>query len=113
MDSRTELVKMFFEAFSNVDRNDFVENVLAPDFTFSAPPDPLLNREEFFEKCWPHGGDLQHVEYIRLFEHDNEVFVTHQFIQPDGTKTQNTDILTFKEEKIICLEAYFGWKISS
>lgn len=48
MSNRAELIKEFLTAFSKVDRNSFVENLLAPDFTFSASPDPLLNRDEFF-----------------------------------------------------------------
>lgn len=112
MSNRTELIKEFLTAFSKVDRNDFVENLLAPNFTFSAPSDPLLNRDEFFEQCWPHGGNLKEIEYVRLIENADEVILTHNFVKPDGTKACNTDIITFEGDKITRLEVYFGWEIS-
>ncbi len=111
MSSRPELVKQFYEAFSKVDRNEFVENILAHNFTFSAPPDPSLNRDAFFERCWPNGVNLRGISYIRLIEHDDEIILTHEYTKPDGVKSCNTDILTFRGDKIIRLEVFFGWDI--
>lgn len=113
MSNRPELVKQFYEAFSKVDRNDFVENLLAPNFTFSAPPDPFLDRDGFFKKCWPQGNNLKDIKYVRVLEHGDEVIVTHEFTKPDGIKGRNTDIITFTDDKITRLEAYFGWDIKS
>src|SRR5206468_3184931 len=108
-----ELIKHFYDAFSNIDRNDFIENLLAPNFTFSAPPDPLLNRSKFFEKCWPQGHNLKDIEYVRIIESADEVVITHKYIKPDGAKGCNTDIFTFSGDKIIRLEVYFGWDIKN
>jgi hypothetical protein len=113
MSNRPELIKQFYDAFSNVDRNDFVENLIAHNFTFSAPPDPLLNRSEFFEICWPQGHNLKDIEYVRIIESADEVVITHEYIKPDGAKGCNTDIFTFSGDKIIRLEVYFGWDIKS
>ena len=113
MSTRPELIKQLYDAFSNVDRNNFVENLLAPNFTFSAPPDPFLDRDGFFEKCWPAGHNLKNIKYVRILEHANEVVVTHEFIKPDGIRGCNTDIITFADDKITRLEVYFGWDIKS
>ena len=112
MSNRTELVKQFYEAFAKVDRNEFVETILAADFTFSAPPDPLLDRDGFFEKCWPHGVNLKDIHYTRLIEHGDEVILTHEYRKPNGIKACNTDIFTFREDKIVRLEVFFGWDIA-
>jgi ketosteroid isomerase-like protein len=109
---RTELVKNFYIAFSGADRN-FVENLLAPSFTFSAPPDPHLDRKGFFERCWPGAGSLHNFEFIRLIEDGDEVVVTYEFVKPDGTKGRNTEVITFDEDKITRSEVYFGWDIKS
>ena len=106
---RKELVKRFYKAFSKQADREFVENLLAPSFTFSAPPDPWLNREGFFKVCWPEGHNLKDIKYVRLLEHGDEVIVTHEFTKPDGTTGRNTDIVTFAKDKIISLEVYFGW----
>jgi len=113
MSNRSELIKQFYEAFSKVDRNDFVENLLDLNFTFSAPPDPLLNRDEFFKKCWPRGNNLKDIKYVRIIESGEEVVITHKYIKPDGAKGCNTDIFTFDGDKITRLEVYFGWDIST
>lgn len=109
MGKRPRLVQKFYEAFSEVDRNDFVENLLSPSFTFSAPPHPFLDRDEFFKKCWPQGGNLKDIKYIRLIEIGDEVVVTHEYTKPDGAIGRNTDIVTFAGDKIMRLEVYFGW----
>jgi len=111
MSNRPKVVKQFYTAFSNGERNDFVENLLAPNFTFSAPPDPFLDRDGFFEICWPAGHNLKDITYIRILEHGNEVVVTHEFTKPDGIRACNTDIITFDGDTMIRLEVYFGWDI--
>lgn len=113
MSNQINVVKRFYEAFSKVERNEFIENIIAPDFTFSAPPDPLLDRNGFFERCWPNGGNLKENRYVRLIEHDDEVIVTHEYLKPDGIRGCNTDIFTFMDDKIIRLEVYFGWDIKT
>jgi ketosteroid isomerase-like protein len=112
MSKHTELVKKFFLAFSKADRN-FVESLVADDFTFSAPPDPLLDREGFFRVCWPGVGNLSGFEFIRLIENGNEVVVTYEFNKPDGSKARNTEVLTFDGDKISRTEVYFGWDIKA
>jgi hypothetical protein len=112
MNNRVELVKEFLAAFSKAEHSDFIENLLAPNFTFSAPPDPLLNRDEFFEKCWPNGINLKELKYIRLVEVGDEVILTHDFLNPSGLTQRNTDIFTFEGNRMVRLEAYFGWETS-
>ena len=112
MINKSELVKQFFEAFSNQADLDFVEKLLATNFTFSAPPDPLLDREGFFNICWPQGHNLKELTYVRILECGNEVIVTHEYTKPDGVRGCNTDIVTFAGDKITRLEAYFGWDIT-
>jgi ketosteroid isomerase-like protein len=45
----TTLVLGSYKAFAKADR-EFLETNLADDFTFSAPPDPLITRAEYFER---------------------------------------------------------------
>jgi hypothetical protein len=113
MSNRPGLVKQFYEAFSKADRGEFVETLLAPNFTFSAPPDPFLDRDGFFKICWPEGSNLKDIEYVRVIEHGDEVIVTHEYVKPDGVRGRNTDIITFAGDKVIRLEVYFGWDIKS
>lgn len=108
MTSRIALAKEYYSAFAKGDR-DFIEEHLAEDFTFSAPPDPLLDRAGYFERCWPGAGKGGEIEFIRLIESGDEVVVTYETTQADGSKGVNTEILTFDSDTLRRAEVYFGW----
>jgi ketosteroid isomerase-like protein len=52
---RRQIAGESYLAFAAGDR-DFVEEHLSEDFTFSSPPDPMLDRVGYFERCWPGAG---------------------------------------------------------
>jgi ketosteroid isomerase-like protein len=110
MNHRIQTIKEFYEAFATGDRS-FIEEHLTDDFTFSAPPDPLLDRAGYFTRCWPGAGKGQTFEFIRLIEAGDEVIVTYESKHPDGTKGRNTEILTFEGDKVSKAEVYFGWNV--
>ncbi|HEY2003739.1 MAG TPA: nuclear transport factor 2 family protein [Candidatus Saccharimonadia bacterium] len=110
MSRHAQLAKDFYLAFAKADR-DFVDNLLAPDFTFSAPPDPLLDRNGFFERCWPGAGSRSTFNFVRLIEHSDEVVVTYEATKLDGTAGRNTEVLTFDGDKVCRSEVYFGWDV--
>lgn len=110
MSHRIQITKEFYRAFATGDRN-FVEAHLANGFTFSAPPDPLLDRAGYFACCWPGAGKGQTFNFIRLIESGDEVVVTYESKHPNGTKGRNTEILTFAGDKVAKAEVYFGWNV--
>ncbi len=99
-----------YRAFAAGDR-DPVEELLADDFSFSSPPDPLLDRAGYFERCWPGAGSLTEFDFVRLVESGDEVVVTYEATRTDGTRFRNTEVLTFAGEKISRAEVYFGWDL--
>ena len=112
MSNHIELAKKFYKAFSEADR-EFVEKLLASDFTLSAPSAPFLNRNDFFERAWPGAaGHVKH-DFVRLIEQGNEVVVTYKETMPDGTKRCNTEVLTFAGDKIRRAEIYYGWNVKT
>ncbi len=110
MSDRIQSVKNFYKAFASGDR-DFVEKILAKDFTFSSPPDPHLDKEGFFERCWPGAGKGQSFEFVRLVESGNEIIVTYESAQ-NGKKGRNTEVLTFDGDQVSRTEVYFGWNVA-
>jgi ketosteroid isomerase-like protein len=73
---RPAVARAMYEAFAAGDR-DAVEAILAEDFTFSSPPDPLLDRAGYFERCWPNAGNRTVFAFPRLIEAGDEVVVTY------------------------------------
>ena len=108
MSSRIQIAKEYYSAFAKGDRQFFEEH-LADNFTFSAPPDPHLDRAGYFERCWPGAGKGGVIEFIRLIESGDEVVITYEAGRPNGSKSVNTEILTFDSDKLRRAEVYFGW----
>ena len=88
-----------------------MEQLLAPGYAFYSPPDPGLDREGYFERCWPHSGNGKRFDFVRLIEHGDEVVVTYEATRTDGSRFRNTEVLAFDGEKIAKTEVYFGWDL--
>lgn len=108
---RTQIAREIYEAFAAGDR-DVIERHFADDFEFSAPPDPKLDRDDYFERCWPHAGGGQSFEFVRLEEISGDaVLITYERQRPDGKRGRNTEVLTFREDQVIRAEVYWGWDL--
>ena len=110
MPNRTELAKSTYRAYETRDR-DLIESLVAADFTFSAPPDPKLDRAGYFERCWPNSGHIEGYDFVRLVENGDEVIVTYEATRDDGTRFRNTEVLTFRDGQMVRAEVYFGWDL--
>jgi len=108
-EDRRQIALASYQAFAAGDRS-FFEERLSEAFRFSAPPDPHLDRDGWFERCWPGAGAGQTFEIIRSVEAGDEVIVTYRLRRPDGTGGFNTEVLTFDgDDRIARTEVYFGW----
>jgi ketosteroid isomerase-like protein len=107
---RLQLVCDVYGAYESGDR-DLVEQRLSDDFVFSAPPDVGIDRETYFERCWPASETTESFEYERLVEANGEVVVTYEATRTDGGRFRNTEIFGFDGDKISRVEVYFGWDV--
>jgi ketosteroid isomerase-like protein len=111
MSDRKQIVRDSYAAFAAGDRN-FFERRLSADFLFSAPPDPKLDRNGYFERCWPGAGRGQEFDFVRLIESGDEVVVTYESDVSGGGTGRNTEVITFDDEdRITRTEVYFGWNV--
>ena len=107
---RVKLAQDFYRAFAAADR-DRIEALLADDFTFHSPPDPLLDRDGYFERCWPNSGQIESFDFLRLVESGDEVIVTYESTRTDGSRFRNTEVLSFAGDRVVEAEVYFGWEL--
>ena len=107
---RKQLARQSYLAFAAGERGFFDEH-LSDDFRFSSPPDPELDRDGYFERCWPGAGRGQEFEFVRVVESGEEVIVTYEMTKPDGSRARNTEVLTFAGDRIRRVEVYFGWDL--
>jgi ketosteroid isomerase-like protein len=99
-----------YRAYESGDRS-LAEHCLSEDFTFSSPADVGIDRERYFERCWPNAELIRGFEFKRLVENGDEVIVTYEATRTDGTRFRNTEILMFDAGKICQVEVYFGWDL--
>jgi ketosteroid isomerase-like protein len=102
-----DVVRRVFAAYETGDRQ-VVEAVLADDFTFSSPPDPHLDRAEYFERCWPNNESIERFTFRTVLEGDGEVFVTYELEKADGSRGRNTEYFVVDGHKIRKCDVYFG-----
>jgi ketosteroid isomerase-like protein len=107
---RVQIARESYGAYVSGDR-DVLERLLADDFTFFSPPDPGLDRAEYFERCWPNAELIAGFEFERLVESGDEVIVTYDATRTNGSRFRNTEVLAFDGDKICRAEVYFGWNL--
>jgi ketosteroid isomerase-like protein len=107
---RLQLARDCYRAYETGDRR-VVEELLADDFTFYSPADVGIDRATYFERCWPNAELIEAFEFERLLGAGDEVFVTYEATRTDGSRFRNTEVLTFRGDKMCRAEVYFGWDI--
>jgi ketosteroid isomerase-like protein len=108
--NRLQLARAAYGAYESGDRSA-IEALLTDDFTFYSPPDPGIDRPQYFERCWPNSKLIESYEFKRLIESGDEVVVTYESTKTDGNRFRNTEVLTFEGDKIRRVEVYFGWDL--
>ncbi len=108
---RLRIVREMYGAYESGDRS-ILESHLSDDFRFYSPADVGIDLRRYFERCWPNADMIATIEFKRLIEAGNEVIVTYETTKTDGNRFQNTEILTFADDKICAAEVYFGWDLT-
>jgi ketosteroid isomerase-like protein len=104
------LARAAYRAYESGDRTA-IERLLSDRFTFSSPADVEIDRERYFERCWPNAPLISGYEFVRMIESGDEVVVTYDCTRTDGTRFRNTEVLTFTGAQISRVEVYFGWNL--
>ena len=107
---RLQTARDCYRAYEVGDRS-LIDRHLSADFTFYSPLDVGIDRERYFERCWPNASRLGGFEFKRLVESGDNVFVTYEGTRPDGKRFRNTEVMTFDRDQVCQVEVYFGWDL--
>ena len=108
--NRLQLARRAYGAYQSGDRS-VLEELLTEEFSFYSPADVGIDRDTYFERCWPNAGLIEAFDFKRLVEAGDEVIVTYESTKTDGRRLRNTEVLTFAGDKISKTEVYFGWDV--
>jgi hypothetical protein len=61
-----------------------LEALIAEDFHFTSPLDNRLDRETYFERCWPNSERIRACTFKHLIAIGETVFVTYEGEASDG-----------------------------
>ena len=106
-DNVSNLARRYFGAYENKDRR-FVEDLLSEGFTLSSPLDAHIDKETYFERCWPNSSKIRSLKIEKLFAAGSEVFVRYKSELFDGATFRNTELLSFEGNKLAAVDVYFG-----
>ena len=106
--AKEKVVKAYYSGF--VSHNwDSVASQFADGFTFTSPNnDDHISVEKFKEKCWPTNSFFKKVNYIKIAEKGNDVFLLVEIITTDNKVVHNVDVFNFSAAKIKSIETFFG-----
>ncbi len=107
---RKQVVRDSYRAYETGDR-DLIERCLSDELTFYSPPDPGIDRHQYFERCWPNAGNSGSYEITRMIEEGDEIVATYEATRGDGSRFRNTEVFTFDGDRIRTVEVYFGWDL--
>ncbi len=103
----SEVIRQCFHAYEIKDRS-ILERLLSDEFTFSSPEDDRINKETYFERCWPFAELVKTITLEKIFVEENEAFVRYECIMNDGKSFRNTEFFTAENGKIKSVDVYFG-----
>ena len=88
-----------------------IEALIADDFHFTSPIDNALDRDTYFELCWPNSKMLTGFEYIYQNEEGNRAFIVYEARTNTGTSFRNGEVYTVRNGQLVATEVYFGWDL--
>ena len=100
-------IRKLFQAYVADDRAA-AEALIAPGFTFTSPYDDRLDREAYFQKCWPNGGKIDEISIESLLVEGDAAYVTYKASAPGGRTFRNVEFFTFDEGRVATVDVYFG-----
>jgi ketosteroid isomerase-like protein len=102
-----DLIGRYFAAYESKDRAA-LEALVADDFHFTSPRDDHINRQTYFERCWPFSETVRAFRIEKLFAPRDEAFVRYRCEPDSGPAFRNTEFFRFANDRVIEVEVYFG-----
>ncbi|MBP0579429.1 nuclear transport factor 2 family protein [Labrys sp. LIt4] len=103
------VVRKVYKAYVDGNRAA-IEPLIAPDFHFSSPRDNRLDRDTYFQRCWPNSQAITGFDFVHLLADGDRVFVTYEGRGNQGG-FRNTEVLTVRGGQVVEAEVYFGWSL--
>ncbi|HUO91111.1 MAG TPA: nuclear transport factor 2 family protein [Rhizomicrobium sp.] len=102
-----EFARRYYRAFEVRDRG-FFEAHMDDDFTFTSPYDDHIDREAYFERCWPNGERVRRFHFDAIAVNGDTAFVLYRCEMKGGDVFRNAEMLTFERNRLKSVDVFFG-----
>ncbi|WP_328475451.1 nuclear transport factor 2 family protein [Actinoplanes sp. NBC_00393] len=111
--ANSDVVRTAFDAYLRGDEAT-ARPLYADEFTFTSPQDDHIDREAFFDRCFPTASRVkrQEIRYLLDLDEDN-VFVLYEYELAAGGRFHNTEVITVRHGRITETQVFFGGPPSS
>ena len=108
-DDRLALIRRYYQAYEDDDR-PAIEQLLHPGFTFTSPSpeDNRIDRDTYFERCWPPHERIEYFALLDVCADDHGALVRYRAGELAGPGFANVEHFEFKDDQIVHIEVYFG-----
>ena len=104
---KEKVVRAYYSGFEKHDWNA-VNSQFAKGFTFTTPLDDHISVEKYKEDCWGTNKFFKKVNYIKMVETGNDLFLLVEINTTDNKTVRNVDVFSFSAGKIKSIEVFFG-----
>jgi ketosteroid isomerase-like protein len=109
-DNNLQIACACYQAYVDKDR-PAIEALIADDFHFTSPLDNRLDRETYFDRCWPNSRTIGGFDFVHLATDGDCVFITYEAESTTGKRFRNTEVMTIRNGKVREVEVFFGWNV--
>jgi hypothetical protein len=88
-----------------------IERLIAADYRFTSPIDNALDRESYFEICWPNSKALTGFDCIHQAQDGDCAFIVYEGHTASGKTFRNSEVHTVRNGQLVATEVYFGWNL--
>lgn len=109
--SNVDVVRACVAAYIAQDRAA-AERLIADDFRFTSPQDDHIDRDAFFERCFPTAVRMlsQEVRHAVPASED-DVFLMYEYELASGGRYRNVEVSTVRGGRIVETQVFFGGRV--
>ena len=109
--SNTDVVARCFTAYLDQDR-DAAQRLIAEDFVFTSPQDDHIDRDAYFERCFPTADRLRSQQVLTIVDAGaDDVFAFYEYELRNGDRYRNVEVHTVRGGRLTQVQVFFGGRV--
>lgn len=109
--SPADVVEAAFRHYRSQDR-EAAFALYADDFTFTSPRDDHIDKEAFFEQCFPTADRFTEQRLLHVTPADEELVLVHyEYELTSGGRYRNVEAMTVRDGLIREVQVFFGGRV--